>query len=119
MVFLIICIFTSIVNLLLGLFVYLRNTKGKSNRLFALLVASIVGWIVTLLLYYLITDPLPLLFIGRLNFAVSVPMTFFFYCLVTAFPKETVKTPRFIYITALTVTIGCIAFITDSIYRSK
>lgn len=105
MVFLIICIFTSIVNLLLGLFVYLRNTKGKSNRLFALLVASIVGWIVTLLLYYLITDPLPLLFIGRLNFAVSVPMTFFFYCLVTAFPKETVKTPRFIYITALTVTI--------------
>lgn len=105
MLFLVICIFTSIVNLLLGLFVYLRNTKGKSNRLFALLVASIVGWIVTLLLYYLITDPLPLLFIGRLNFAVSVPMTFFFYCLVTAFPKESVKTPRFIYITALIVTI--------------
>ncbi len=105
MVFLIICIFTSIVNLLLGLFVYLRNTKGKSNRLFALLVASIVGWIVTLLLYYLITDPLPLLFIGRLNFAVSVPMTFFFYCLVTAFPKETVKTPRYIYVTALIITV--------------
>lgn len=105
MLFLIICIFTSIVNLLLGSFVYLRNSKGKSNRLFALLVASIVGWIVTLLLYYLITDPLPLLFIGRLNFAVSVPMTFFFYCLVTAFPKETVKIPRFIYITALLTTI--------------
>ncbi len=32
-------------------------------------------------------------------------MTFFFYCLVTAFPKETVKIPRFIYITALLTTI--------------
>jgi len=105
MLFLAICVFTSIVNLLLGLFVYLRNTKGKSNRLFALLVASIIGWIVTLLLYYLISDHLPLLFIGRLNFAVSVPMTFFFYCLVTAFPKETVRTPKFIYLTALIVTV--------------
>lgn len=105
MLFLVICIFTSIINLILGLFVYLRNTKGKSNRLFALLVLSIVGWIVTLLLYYLISDHLPLLFIGRLNFAVSVPMTFFFYGLVSVFPKETVRTPKIIFRIAFVITV--------------
>ena len=105
MTFLLICVATALINTFLGVFVFLRNPKGQANIFFGLLTISIVGWIVTLLLYYLISEHLSLLFIGRLNFAVSVPMTFFFYRLVSVFPKETIKQPKWIIRTAIIITV--------------
>lgn len=109
MAFLIICVLAALINTFLGSFVFLRNPKGKANILFALLTGSIVGWIVTLLLYYLISDHLPLLFIGRLNFAISLPMTFLFYYFVSIFPKQSVRPPKMIFYVSSVMT--CIVVI--------
>src|SRR3989344_527265 len=96
MTFFLICLATIIINTFLGGFVYLRNTKGEANRQFALLTICVVGWIATLFLYYLISEHLLLLFIGRLNFAIGTPMTYFFYRFVLVFPQRTVRLPKWV-----------------------
>lgn len=95
---------TTLTNSFLGAFVYFRNPKGSPNRLFALLTISMVGWIVTLFLYYVISEQPFLLFIGRLNFAIAAPMTYFFYRLVSVFPKETIRPSKIIFYVATLLT---------------
>lgn len=99
-------VITTIINLFLGFFVYLRNPKGYANQLFALLVTSLVAWVVTLFFYYRISDPRALLFIGRMNFAVAAPLTYFFYRFISVFPKVTVRPPKFIFYLSSLLTLG-------------
>lgn len=96
MLFLITSLVASVTNLFLGFFVYFRNPQRLTNRYFILLSASIVGWIITLFLYYFISQHKPLVFIGRLNYAISLPMTYFFLNLVLNFPKVTISLPKVI-----------------------
>lgn len=119
MLFLIICLFTVIVNFALGSFVYFRNPKGVANRQFAMFSCAVVGWVVTLFLYYVITDHLPLLFIGRLNFAIAIPAAFFFLKFVCVFPNETIRVSRWVFRIAAIATIIVVALSIFTPYIDK
>ncbi len=99
MTFFFICFLTVLINTFLGGFVFFRNTKGEANRVFALLTICMAGWIATLFLYYLVSEHNFLLFIGRLNFAIATPMTYFFYRFVLVFPQKTIVPPRWLMYT--------------------
>lgn len=121
MIFILVNILTAAINLLLGFFVFLRNPRAHPNQVFALLTLSIVGWIITLFLYYIISDPVPLLFVGRLNFAIAAPMTFFFYRFVAVFPVETVRLPKVIFylLASLTTLIAFLSMFTPFIDKQE
>lgn len=82
-------IFTIVANSIIGLFVFLRGSKKVSNRYFALFSASLVGWIGTLFLYYAISEPLAVLFLGRLNFGISIYINYTLLMFVYNFPHVT------------------------------
>ncbi len=100
-------------NTIMGVFVYLRNPKNEQNQQFALLTISIVGWIITLFLYYAISEPNFVLFIGRLNFAISVFIAFYFYKFVLVFPNRSLNLPKYISLPILIYTL-VIAFYVNS-----
>ena len=121
MVYLTVTALTILINTSLGAFVYFRNPKGAPNREFALLILSLVGWTATLYFYYLISDPLPLLFVGRLNFALATPISLFFLRFALVFPKETLKVPKIaVYsLTFLTTLMGLLSMFTPLVDKQE
>jgi signal transduction histidine kinase len=81
-------IFSILVNSLLALWVLLNWRKRIVNVIFILFIITLIGWLFTLFLYYNVYDPLLLLFVGRLNFAVVVLMVFWALEFAIFFPKE-------------------------------
>ncbi len=92
--FLLVTILTVVINSFLGAFVYFRNPQNSQNKAFLLLIISLVGWIITLFLYYSISEPNSLLFIGRLNFAFTYPIGIFFYRFILLFPTYSPRPGR-------------------------
>lgn len=56
----------------MALFVWSRNWHSGTNRAFAVISFSLLGWLVTLFLFNRSSDPLTVLWLGRLNFAAIV-----------------------------------------------
>lgn len=121
MTFFLICLITVTINIFLGGFVFLRNSRGEANRVFAFLTFCMAGWVATLFLYYLISQHNFLLFIGRLNFAIATPMTYFFYRFVLAFPHQTITPPRWLRhtISLLTLLLVVLSLFTPLIDKDE
>ncbi len=115
-------IFTSVViNTFLGIAIFIRNPKAHSNRYFGLLTLSLIGWAITLYLYYAISDPSAVLLLGRLNFFVATYISFFFFCLAYYFPRRILKWPKLVTytITTITVVVSIISYITPLIDQNE
>ena len=52
-----------------GLYVLIKDWRARVSRLFGLLTFALLGWVATLFAFSLLVSPLPLLLVGRLNFA--------------------------------------------------
>lgn len=80
---------TFIVNLGLGILVYLkRSTFRRVNLIFSLLAWASAGWILSVMLAYFFQDPFWRLLWGRMSFAASgiIPTSFLWFALL--FPRE-------------------------------
>jgi signal transduction histidine kinase len=117
----IIYVSTVIANSFLGILIYIKNPGKSQNREFALLAASIVGWIGTLFLYYAISDPAMVLFLGRLNFTVALFIAYFFYRFVYVFPKQDLKLPCWLirFAAIFVIIIGILTFFTPYIDKQE
>jgi signal transduction histidine kinase len=81
-------LFSILINLLLGFWVYSHGRRKRVNIAFLFFIFGIIGWLFTLFLYYTVTNPGWVLIIGRLNFAVVIIMLFFGLEFAIIFPKE-------------------------------
>lgn len=70
----------------LGLLVFLNNRRAQVNRLFALSVVSIVGWIVSITIALSLDDLSKAVIFGRLAFAFAGSIPFTFLLVFHAFP---------------------------------
>ena len=78
-------------TLILGLFVFFQNPTNTINRVFSALIASIIGWQVSLFAFYLTNDPILVLTFGRLNFAFAELLALFLFSFCYEFPTSIVK----------------------------
>ncbi|MBU4350968.1 ATP-binding protein [Candidatus Parcubacteria bacterium] len=93
-------------NLLLGFFVLLRNTKEKINSTFFTLILSVIGWQVSLLLFYITESPTTILWIGRFNFAIVLIMLFYLLKFSLIFPSESLKiSKKFLWAVSLWIMV--------------
>jgi signal transduction histidine kinase len=87
--------FISIIsNLTLGLFVFLKGKKEKINRTFFLAVIWANLWLISLFLFYIIESPQVVLWLGRINFAVILPMLYYLLRFALIFPREIIPLSR-------------------------
>jgi signal transduction histidine kinase len=112
---------TVVTNSLLGFFVYFRNPKDPTNREYIYFTNALVGWIFTLFLYYFLSDSYWVNIIGKINFAVSLLIPFFFYRFVYSFPEKSIKISKKleIFITILTFFIEIIILFTPLIDKQE
>ena len=87
-----------VVTSLLGTAVFLKKPKGKINRTFFGFVLAMIGWLVSLFLFYWINFPTWVLWIGRFNFAIVLIMLFYLLRFVEVFPRKTISIPKLIWI---------------------
>src|SRR5579862_4922309 len=82
--------------LLLGLavFIFQKNPHSRLNRYFSLSALSLFGWLATLVLYSLQTQPGSLLLLGRLNFVCGLLIVTFLYLFVIALTEKPVAARR-------------------------
>jgi len=115
-----ICV-TVLTQALLGIFVFLRNPKSFINRIFFGLTLAIIGWIVTLFIYYTVTDPGLVLLTGRMNFAVAIYIGLFFFLFAYYFPIVSVTISKKVPViaTVLTVLISLITQLTALVDKSE
>jgi len=82
-------LFAFLVNLGLGLLVYIKATSYKRvNIIFAILAWSAAGWAFSFFLVYLFTDNPLKLFFGRMGFATSSIISTAFLLFAIIFPSE-------------------------------
>ena len=81
-------LFSFLANTFLGLVVFLKNRKSDLHGLFSLFLFSIVGWIFSLYLFYVETEPKTVLWLGRFNFAVSSLMPYLLLRFLEHFPSR-------------------------------
>lgn len=77
---------TLLINSALALAVFFSNKRRRVNKIFALLVVSIVGWIGTLYLFYFLHQPIIVYELGKLNFAFTVLIGYFAFEFSIIFP---------------------------------
>ncbi len=78
-------------TLVLGLFVFFQNPANRINRVFSALIASIIGWQISLFAFYFVNDPEYVLIIGRINFAFAELLSLFLFIFCYEFPTSIVK----------------------------
>jgi signal transduction histidine kinase len=72
---------TSLLLLILGGLILWRDRDSTANRGFALFTLAMLGWIVSLFLYYRVEDSALLTLIGRINYVsivLAIPLGYFF-----------------------------------------
>lgn len=97
---------TTIANLFVGFFIYLRNPKRTENQVFFLLTTTLSLWIATLYFYYSATDPQWLLFLGRINFAFPTLTVYYLFRFIYNFPDQSIKFTR-----VVTILIDVLAYL--------
>jgi len=86
-----ILVFGIIANILLGLFVFVRNRKSATNILFFLLTADISLWSVSNYFAITIQDPLTSLYWTRIVMALAVIQAVLFFLLIHTIPKDRIR----------------------------
>src|SRR4030042_2990304 len=79
---------------ILAFFVFLNGRKEKINLLFSASLLAAGGWLISLFLFYNIESPELVLWVGRFNFAIILPMLYFLFKFVLIFPKEIIVIPK-------------------------
>ncbi len=105
MVGLLLFVVTIIINIFLGLVVFLRDPDKLTNRLFAFLSLTLVGWIATLCIYYLVSTSNLLLLAGRVNFFVAAFIPYSMWLFIRKFPEPVVVINR-----KITILVSLITF---------
>lgn len=93
----------------LGLVVLLKNPKSETNRTFAAFTSCIIGWMVSLHLFYETTDLLHALFWGRAVFAVTFFTGLFLVLFSAAFPKARFKDISLVKKTVMIISVGILS----------
>ncbi len=75
-------------NFLLAGFVLLKGRKEKVNKTFFLSVISANAWLISLFLYYSLESPQWVLWLGRINFAMVIPILYYLLKFAVVFPTE-------------------------------
>ena len=89
-----ILLFAIIINFVLLGFVYLRNPKSATHRLFALLTLSMSLWSVTNYISYEIQSPQISSWLVRLVMFFAVPLSVLFFLLMHTFPRSSMSLSR-------------------------
>lgn len=81
-------------TLLLGSFVFFQNPKEKINKTFGSFILSILGWQISLFLFYQVSDPLSVYWFGKINFVFAelLALSLFFLCYF--FPKVHIRVEK-------------------------
>lgn len=73
---------------LVGLLIaVLLNRRDRTAVTFSLLLSAILGWVVTLYLFYTFTEPTLVLFFGRLNFVAASLLGGFLFLFIFYYPR--------------------------------
>lgn len=81
-------------TLVLGTFVFTNNVKSKINKTFFIFTLTLVAWIFSLFLFYIIESPGWVQWMGRLNFATVPFMLYYLLKFSFIFPREFFSVPR-------------------------
>ena len=116
----IIYIIIAISGLFFALFVYLKNKKSFVNIFFSLYTISLIGWIVTLFIFYNCGQQSVLL-IGRLNFAIVEMLAYLGFYFGYFFPKKIFYLNKKIHIALFLwlIFLVCITIFTDLISKNE
>jgi len=91
--------FVSITLILaLSFFVYLKGRKEKPNRFFFISSIFAVFWLISLFSFYNLESPKLILWLGRFNFAIVLPMVYYLFEFAVAFPRQIFKLPTILKI---------------------
>ncbi|MCK5320244.1 hypothetical protein KAJ61_02545 [Candidatus Parcubacteria bacterium] len=109
-----------IFGLFLSLLVYLKNKKSFVNIFFSLFIISLIGWIVTLFIFYN-CDQQSILLIGRLNFAATEIVGYFGFYFGYFFPKKIFYLNKKTHIALFLwlIFLVCITIFTDLISKNE
>ncbi len=108
-------------NLVLGVLVFLKNTREKVNRLFLAAIIFTSLWLVSLFLFYTIESHFWVLWLGRFNFAIALPIFYFLLEFVIVFPKKNIILARQITISLglWTLLFTLITFLTPFVVQDE
>ncbi|XOB40864.1 MAG: ATP-binding protein [Candidatus Nealsonbacteria bacterium] len=96
-------------NFLLASFVLLKSRREKVNKTFFLSVISANAWLISLFLYYSFENPEWVLWLGRINFAMVLPILYYLLKFAVVFPTESIF--KFNKITKYLIPLFLILFI--------
>lgn len=99
-------------NILLAFFVIYKKKKDKVSTAFFVLLLYTIGWIASLFLFYFLEDPQLVLWFGRLNFAITLPLVFSAFRFSSLFPQEISLFKKRVFISGIKILTFLIAGIT-------
>ncbi|MFA5742629.1 MAG: histidine kinase N-terminal 7TM domain-containing protein [Candidatus Paceibacterota bacterium] len=91
-------ILTFILNLSLGLFIYLKEKKSRVNKLFFGIAIGIAFWTLSIFLMLVLGPFVSYDFSGRLSFAGSLTALWFFFLFSFQFPKSNINDRTYLII---------------------
>lgn len=114
--------FISVVStLLLGSFVFFQNPKEKINKTFGSFILSILGWQISLFLFYQVSDPLSVYWFGKINFVFAelLALSLFFLCYF--FPKVHIRVEKeyLMIATIITFLLASVTLFTPFVVQSE
>lgn len=99
-------------NIFLAFSVIYKKKKNKANNAFFYLLLYTVVWISSLFLYYFSENPKLVLWFGRFNFAITLPLIFSVFRFSSLFPQEISFLKKRILINSVKILTFLIAGIT-------
>jgi len=112
---------TAYLNAAMGLSMFFHRTRTAVVQAYLVFVVAITGWIVTLFLFYSLTDASHVLLYGRLNFVFSQLIMFFMFVFIYLFPRKVVILPKRIWaaVVVWTVIVIYLSGVTDFVDRNE
>lgn len=104
-------IISIITTLGLGFWIFAQSSKKKINRFFFIFTIGIIGWLISLFIFYNTYIPDWQLFIGRFNFAITTLLIFFAFEFVLVFPDENFVVKKWLHY-LITAEVTLLFFIT-------
>jgi signal transduction histidine kinase len=112
---------TAFINAVLGAFVFFRNPHQKVHQAFAAFILGVVLWIISLFLFYAVTDEAFVLAIGRFNFAAAIILVYFLFVFTYTFPTVLIRLSPLLLrlLTVETITLSLITVYTPLVDEAE
>lgn len=106
---------TAYLNAAMGLSMFFHRTRTAVVQAYLAFVVAITGWIVTLFLFYSLTDATYVLLYGRLNFVFSQLLLFFMFVFIYLFPRKVMILSKHTWAAMIvwTAVVTCLSGLTD------